>query len=107
MHYAPDGTPENLADNDRLITEAKVVGNVDDGFNLEKDDTTTTYGYNATQQTSKTAKATYANQTLSVVSYEYILQGRVSEVVIDTYDSNSDIAKNANCPAGDTERGRV
>ncbi|QDU42481.1 tRNA(Glu)-specific nuclease WapA precursor [Symmachiella dynata] len=80
-------------DNDRLLTSWKIIGDVDDGVNLETDDTTTTYGYTGTLQTSKTIEETYSTQTLSVVDYSYDLQGRMSEVVIDTYDSNSDIVK--------------
>ncbi|QDT46979.1 tRNA3(Ser)-specific nuclease WapA precursor [Symmachiella dynata] len=80
-------------DNDRLLTSWKIIGEVDDGVNLETDDTTTTYGYTGTQQTSKTVEETYSTQTLSVVDYSYDLQGRMSEVVIDTYDSNSNIVK--------------
>ncbi|QDU42483.1 tRNA nuclease WapA precursor [Symmachiella dynata] len=80
-------------DNDRLLTSWKIIGEVDDAVNLETNDTTTTYGYSGTLQTSKTVKETYSTQTLSVVDYEYNLQGRMSKVVIDTYDSNGDVVK--------------
>lgn len=86
MTYAYD-------DNDRLLVSWKIIGQVDDGVNLETDDTTTTYGYTGTRQTSKTIKETYSTQTLVVVDYEYNLQGRMSQVVMDTYDSNGDVVK--------------
>lgn len=80
-------------DNDRLITETKVVGAVDDGTNMETDDRTTTYTYNNTQQITKTEKETYSQNNVQAVSYDYNLQGRLSEVVIDTYDANGDVIK--------------
>ncbi|QDU82488.1 tRNA(Glu)-specific nuclease WapA precursor [Polystyrenella longa] len=76
-------------DSDQLLTETKVVGNVDDGTNLETDDTTTTYSYTNTLQTGKEVKATYANTVLTDTSFDYNLQGRLETVTIDTYTSGS------------------
>ncbi|QDT46981.1 tRNA(Glu)-specific nuclease WapA precursor [Symmachiella dynata] len=80
-------------DNDRLLTSWKVIGDVDDGVNLETDDTTTTYGYTGTLQTSKTVKETYSNDLIVVTAYDYNLQGRMATVTIDAYDANGDVIK--------------
>lgn len=80
-------------DNDRLLTESLVVGQVDDGTNMETDDRTTTYTYNEAQQATKTVKETYSQNNVQAVSYDYNFQGRLSEVVIDTYDANGNVVK--------------
>ncbi|MEZ6044193.1 MAG: putative Ig domain-containing protein [Planctomycetaceae bacterium] len=74
---------------DQLLTESKVVGNVDDGVNLETDDTTTTYSYTGTLQTGKEVKETYSNTVLTDTTFDYNLQGRMETVTIDTYTSGS------------------
>ncbi|QDU82504.1 tRNA nuclease WapA precursor [Polystyrenella longa] len=72
---------------DQLLTESTVIGLVDDGVNLETDDTTATYSYTGTQLTGKEVKATYADEVISNTTSEFNLQGRLSKVTIDTYTS--------------------
>ncbi|MCA9039981.1 MAG: RHS repeat-associated core domain-containing protein, partial [Planctomycetaceae bacterium] len=74
---------------DQLLTESTVIGLVDDGTNMETDDTTTTYTYTGTLQTGKEVKETYSTTVLTDTTSEYNLQGRLSEVTIDTYTSGS------------------
>ncbi|QDU80097.1 tRNA(Glu)-specific nuclease WapA precursor [Polystyrenella longa] len=78
---------------DQLLTETKVVGNVDDGTNFETDDTTTTYSYTNTLQTAKQVIETYSTDVISNTTYGFNLQGRMDEVVTDTYDSNGDVVR--------------
>ena len=98
-------TTYNYDNNDRLLSEAKVIGQVDSAGNTERDDTTTNYTYNGTAQASKTLKATYSNNTLNDVNYEYDLRNRLSKVVIDSYDANGDIVKKETTTYGYDENG--
>ncbi len=67
--------------NDRLLDEI-----LDDLVDNSKD-TTTTYAYDHTQQTSKTVTA--ASQTVSKQVFGYNLQGRMSSVVNEGYTSGT------------------
>jgi RHS repeat-associated protein len=69
-------------DNDRLTTEELDFGN------NSSIDQTTTYGWNETQQASKTIENA-ASVTQSVVTYTYDQQGRMAQVVTETYTSGS------------------
>jgi RHS repeat-associated protein len=71
-------------DNDRLLTETKDL--------LSGTDTTTTYGYTGTEQTSKTVTETATSALIVTVSSTYNLQGRLSQVVTETY-SSGDVVK--------------
>ncbi len=79
----PDETITYTYDaNDRLLTETEneVVGGSPDPNTGQ----TTTYGYDATQQTSKEVVDNATSETLSRTDYEYNLQGRMSKAVIDS-----------------------
>ncbi len=67
--------------NDRLLNEI-----LDDLVDNSKD-TTTTYAYDHTQQTSKTVTA--ASQTVSKQVFGYNLQGRMSSVINEGYTSGT------------------
>jgi hypothetical protein len=67
--------------NDRLITE------LFDDKTTANADTTTTYGYNHTQQTSKTISANSATSAVQLFSYN--LQGRMSTVINDGYTNGT------------------
>ncbi len=62
--------------NDRLLTEISSLGD------------TTTYGYDVTQQTSKTV--TNGGSTTSSVTFAYNLQGRMQKVTTTTAGSNTE-----------------
>jgi hypothetical protein len=64
--------------NDRLIDELLDANN--DG----QTDRTTTYGWTAMQQTSKTVVDNAANQTTSSVTFMFDLQGRMARVATET-----------------------
>lgn len=65
--------------NDRLLEEAL------DDLTAANDDATTTYAYDHTQQTSKTATSTATLATRSSQLFAYNLQGRMSSVVNEGY----------------------
>ncbi|WP_236622194.1 RHS repeat-associated core domain-containing protein [Novipirellula maiorica] len=67
--------------NDRLFNE------ILDDLTATNADTTTTYGYDHTQQTSKTVTAN--SVTISVQHFAYNLQGRMSAVVNEGYTSGT------------------
>jgi len=67
--------------NDRLVTESL------DSDNDGATDQTTTYGYDHTQQTSKSVTDAL-DSTLSTLSYSYDLQGRMAEVITETFTDN-------------------
>ncbi|MBI5757883.1 MAG: putative Ig domain-containing protein, partial [Planctomycetales bacterium] len=70
--------------NDRLLVETldRVVG----------PDTTTSYGYTGTQQTSKSVHDDSANRVLEQTSFGFDLQGRMAVVTHTTFDTSSNIA---------------
>ncbi|MCA9039539.1 MAG: hypothetical protein KDA65_04250, partial [Planctomycetaceae bacterium] len=97
LDYVADNDRDELItytynDSDQLLTETKVVGNVDDGINLETDDRVTTYSYTNTLRTGKLVEDSSGND-LANTTYSFNLQGRMDEVVTDTYDSNGDVIR--------------
>jgi hypothetical protein len=56
-------------------------------------DTTTTYGYTATEQTSKTVVDEATSNTTSQTDYEYGLDGRMQKVTIQTYDGTGTLIR--------------
>ena len=67
--------------NDRLLDE--VLDSI-----VDTDDTTTTYAYDRTQQTSKAVERTIDQLPVSAQQFTYNLQGRMASVVNEGYDSS-------------------
>ena len=67
--------------NDRLLDE--VLDSI-----VDADDTTTTYAYDQTQQTSKTVTSTTDQLPVSAQAFTYNLQGRMTSVVNEGYDAS-------------------
>ena len=67
--------------NDRLLDE--VLDSI-----IDTDDTTTTYTYDQTQQTSKTVTRSSDQLPVSAQQFTYNLQGRMSTVVNEGYDAS-------------------
>ena len=67
--------------NDRLLDE--VLDSI-----VDTDDTTTTYAYDQTHQTSKTVVRTSDQLPISAQQFTYNLQGRVASVVNEGFDEN-------------------
>ena len=66
--------------NDRLLDE--VLDSI-----VDTDDTTTTYAYDQTQQTSKTVTRTTDQLPVSAQQFTYNLQGRMASVTNETFDA--------------------
>ena len=67
--------------NDRLLDE--VLDSI-----VDTDDTTTTYAYDQTQQTSKAVERTIDQLPVSAQQFTYNLQGRMASVVNEGFDSS-------------------
>ena len=67
--------------NDRLLDE--VLDSI-----VDIEDTTTTYSYDQTQQTSKTVTSTSDQFPVSAQTFTYNLQGRMASVVNEGYDAS-------------------
>jgi len=63
--------------NDRLLSEVKDL--------RTGTDTTTVYSYTGTQQAAKTVGVTGSSTLVSHTTFEYDLQGRLSQAVVDSY----------------------
>ncbi|MEZ6048649.1 MAG: putative Ig domain-containing protein [Planctomycetaceae bacterium] len=95
-YSADDDRDESITytynDRGQLLTETKVVGDVDDGVNLETNDRVTTYSYTGTLRTGKLVEDSSGND-LQNITFGYNLQGRMDEVITDYYDANGDVIR--------------
>jgi hypothetical protein len=85
--------------NDRMLVETKDV--------LTGVDTTTTYSYTGTEQTGKVITDTATGDLIQTVSYSFNLQGRMSEVIIESYDTSNVVKRETTTYEYNTEGVRV